>query len=631
MKGLWGRLLRVNLSDHSHTVEQIPEDVARKCPGGKGLAAHYAIREIPKGADPLSPENVLYLFTGALTGTPAPTGNRTVAATKSPLTGTFTDSYMGGYWGPELKFAGYDGIILEGRAEAPLRIHIDDDRVDYIDAGDLWMKDTWETEARVKEMLGKTPHPIKVLSIGQAGARMDRLAAIIADARAAARGGVGAVMGSKNLKAISLYGSKRPELADKAAFMALVREQNKRINTNPVTSDALRYRGTANILLGVNAAGALPTRNYQEGQFAGAEQISGENLQKALWNDGRNWHPCWNCAIKCTHFYVLEQPGYEGRIDDGPEYETVAMLGASCGISDPKAIALADYLLDGFGLDTISIGNTIGFLMECYEKGLIDRDRTDGVDLRFGNQEAWMAAIRAAGEGAGELGRLVANGSKRAAEEIGRDSAGFAANVKGQEMPAYDPRSGEGTALSYARCERGADHLKPWVFHMEWLSAAERTDPFVTADKPALIRKENEYSAILDCVCVCRFAANELTIGEDFFRLANAATGFDYSLREFLEIGERAVNLARAFGARDGFGRADDRLPARFLTEPLPSGMAKGHLTTGLDEMLSQYYALCGWDENGVPTPDKLRSLDLGFVIDLLYGEGGAREEARAA
>jgi aldehyde:ferredoxin oxidoreductase len=631
MKGLWGRLLRVNLTDHSYTVEQIPEDVARKCIGGKALAAYYAIREIPKDVDPLSPENILYLFTGALTGTPAPTGNRTVAATKSPLTGTFTDSYMGGYWGPELKFAGYDGIILEGRSSDPLWINISDDKIDFLDATSMWMKDTWDTEAQIKEIVGNTPHPIKVMSIGQAGARMDRLAAIMADARAAARGGVGAVMGSKNLKAISLYGSKRPELADKTAFMELVREQNKRINKNPVTSDALRFRGTPNILLGVNAAGALPTRNYQEGQFEGAEYISGEHLQKALWNDGRNWHPCWNCAIKCTHFHVLDQEGYKGKIDDGPEYETVAMLGASCGIRDPAAISLADYLLDGYGLDTISVGNTIGFLMECYEKGLIGKDMTNDTDLRFGNQEAWMAAIRAAGEGIGDLGRLVANGTMRAAREIGRDSADFAANVKGQEMPAYDPRSGEGTALSYARCERGADHLKPWVFNKEWLSSSERTDPCSTDDKPSLIKRENERSAILDCVCVCRFAGNELTIESDFLLLANAATGFDYSLHEFLEIGERSVNLARAFTSREGFGRKDDRLPARFSTVPLPSGLAKGNVAH-IDEMIGPYYALCGWDENGVPTPDKLRSLGLGFVVDILYGEGGVgMEEARAA
>jgi len=457
MKGLWGRLLRINLTNHSYEVEGIPDDVARKCLGGKALAAHYAIREIPRGADALSPENVLYLFTGALTGTPAPTGNRTVAATKSPLTGTFTDSYMGGYWGPELKFAGYDGVILEGRSNDPLWIHIDDGAIDFHDATVMWMMDTWETEARVKELVGKRPHPIKVLGIGQAGARMDRLSAIIADARAAGRGGVGAVMGSKNLKAISIYGSKRPELADKETFMTLVREQNKRLNKNPATGDALRYRGTPNILLGVNAAGALPTHNFQAGQFEGAEYISGEHLQKALWNGGRNWHPCWNCVIKCTHYHVLDQPGYEGKIDDGPEYETVALLGSCCGIRDPAAIALADYLLDGYGLDTIGVGNTIGFLMECYERGLIDRERTNGLDLRFGNQEAWMAAIRAAGEGDGPLGRLVANGTMRAAREVGRGSADFAANVKGQEIPAYDPRSGEGTALSYARCERGAD------------------------------------------------------------------------------------------------------------------------------------------------------------------------------
>lgn len=629
MKGLWGKLLRVNLDELSCKTEEIPEDTARMCLGGKALSAHYAIREIARGTDPLSPENKLYLFTGVLTGTPAPTGNRTVAATRSPLTGTFTDSYMGGYWGPELKFAGYDGIILEGRSKAPVRMHISDDRIDFFDATDIWGMDTWATEARIKEIHGKTPKPIKVLSIGPSGERMAMLSAIIADARAAARGGVGAVMGSKNLKAISVIGSRRPPLADQKAFMTLVKEQNMRINKNPVTSDALRYRGTPNILLGVNAVGALPTRNYQYGQFEGAEKISGENLQKELWNDGRNWHPCWNCAIKCTHFYVLTQPGYEGKIDDGPEYETVGMLGANCGIDDPRAIALADYLLDGYGLDTISIGNTIGFLMECYEKGLIGKDKTDGFDLRFGNKDAWMAAIHAAGRGEGELGRLVSNGTMRAAREIGGGSEAFAANVKGQEMPAYDPRSGEGTALSYARCERGADHLKPWVFNKEFLSSHERTDPFETADKPALIKRENEGSAILDCVCVCRFAGNAMNLEDDFLPLVNAATGFNYSLTAFLEIGERAVNLARSFTAREGFGRRDDSLPERFNTVPLKTGLAAGNVAR-IPEMIGRYYELCGWDDNGVPTPDRLRSLGLDFIVDLLYPGGESREAARA-
>ncbi|OPY25388.1 MAG: Tungsten-containing aldehyde ferredoxin oxidoreductase [Methanocella sp. PtaU1.Bin125] len=630
MKGLCGRLLRVNLTDHSYEIEQIPEDVARKCPGGKALAGHYAIREIKKGTDPLAPENVLYLFTGVLTGTPAPTGNRTVAATRSPLTGTFTDSYMGGFWGPELKFAGYDGIILEGRSKAPVRIHINDSQITFADATDLWMKDTWETEARIKEMQGGTPHPIKVLSIGPSGARMDRLAAIIADARAAARGGVGAVMGSKNLKAVSVYGSGRPELADRQTFMTLVREQNKRLNHNPVTGDALRHRGTPNILTGVNAAGALPTKNFQTGQFEGADRISGEAMQKELWNDGKNWHPCWNCIIKCTHFHVLEQPGYEGRIDDGPEYETTALIGSNCGIDDPKAISLADYIIDGYGLDTIGVGGTIAFLMECYERGIIGRDRTNGIDLRFGDKEAWFAAIHAAGRGEGDLGRLVANGSMRAAAEIGQGTAEFAANVKGQEIPAYDPRSGQGTALSYARCERGADHLKPWVFNKEWLTSEERTDPFSTNDKPSLIKRENEGSALFDIVCVCRFVGNELTAKGDLLALVNAATGFGYSWPEFIETGERAVNLARAFSVREGFGRKDDRLPERFSTVPLPSGLAKGNVAR-VEEMLSPYYELCGWDDDGRPTPDKLRSLGLDFVVDILYGEGAAGEEARAA
>ncbi len=630
MKGLSGRLIRVNLTDGSIGVEQVGEDVARKYLGGKGLAAYYAFREIKKGTDPLGPDNKLYLFTGTLTGTPAPLGNRTVAATKSPVNGYFTDSYMGGFWGPELRFAGYDGIIVEGASAEPVRIHVQDDDIRIMNAKSLWGMDTWETEAEVKRMHGKTKKPIKVMSIGPAGERKAMAAAIIADARAAARGGVGAVMGSKNLKAISVLGSKRPQLHDQKTMMLLVKEQNARLNKNPATSQSLRYRGTPNILLGVNAAGALPYRDFSGDQNPEAEKISGEAMQKVLWNDGKNWHPCWNCVVKCTHYHVLEQPGFEGKIDDGPEYETTGLLGSNCGINDPRAIALADYLLDGYGLDTMSVGDTIAFLMDCYERGLIGRDRTGGVDLKFGSVDAWMAAINAGGRVEGDLGRLVANGCLRAADEIGQGSIEFAPQVKGLEIPSYDPRSGEGTALSYARCERGADHLKPWVFNKEWLTSAERADPFTTEDKPALIKRENEGSAILDCLCVCRFAGNELSLEGDFILLANAATGFGYEWREFRETGERAVNLARAFGAREGLGRRQDTLPEKFSKAPLRQGLAAGNVAH-VDAMLSRYYELCGWDENGVPTPEKLHDLGLDFAVDELKEAGVSPEEARAA
>jgi aldehyde:ferredoxin oxidoreductase len=630
LKGLSGRLIRLNLTDGSVAIEQVDDEVARKYLGGKGLAAFYAFREIRKGTDPLGPDNKLYLFTGALTGTPAPLANRTVAATKSPVNGYFTDSYMGGFWGPELRFAGYDGIVLEGASPEPVRIHIQDDEVKIIDARDLWGMDTWQTEAEVRKLHGKTKKPIKVMSIGPAGERKALAAAIIADARAAARGGVGAVMGSKNLKAISVLGSGRPGLHDQKAMMALVKGQNARMNKNPVTSEALRLRGTPNILLGVNAVGALPYRNFSGEMNPEAEKISGEALQKALWNDGRNWHPCWNCVVKCTHFHVLEQPGFEGRVDDGPEYETVGLLGSSCGISDPKAISLADYLLDGYGMDTMAVGDTIAFLMDCYERGLIGRDKTNGVDLRFGDVGAWMAAINAAGRGEGDLGRLVADGCLRAAEEIGRGSIEFAPQVKGLELPAYDPRSGEGTALSYARCERGADHLKPWVFDKEWRSSAERADPFTTEGKPALIKRESEGSALFDCLCVCRFAGNELSLEGDLMLLVNAATGFGYGWPEFIEVGERAINLARAFGAREGLGRGQDALPKKFGTPPLKQGLARGSVAR-VDAMLGKFYELCGWDENGVPTPGKLRDLGLGFVADELAEAGIGPEEARAS
>jgi len=382
---------------------------------------------------------------------------------------------------------------------------------------------------------------------------------------------------------------------------------------NETTSVSLTYYGTANIALAVNEVGGWPTRNFQSNCFEEAENISGESLSKTLWNDGKAWRPCYGCPIKCSHYTRISYEGKEIE-DEGPEYETVWAFGPQCGISDPKAIAIADYLCDSYGMDTISLGNTIGFLMECYEKGLITKDETDGVELRFGDVDALLKTIHMAGLQEGKIGKLAGNGVKRASEFIGRESEKFAMHVKGLEIPAYDPRSAQGMALAYSVADRGACHLRPWTYGAEHLGHEERVDPYTIEDKPQEVKTRAEKTAIVDSLGVCLFSTFAISVEEDLLNMVNAATGFDYTLPEFMMIGERIINLTRAFNAREGFSRKDDMLPWRAVNEPAPKGPCKG-MTAKSKEILSKYYRISGWTDNGIPKKEKLQELGLDFAI----------------
>jgi len=627
--GFLGKLLRVDLTRKEWREEPLDWKEARRFLGSKGYAAQLLFRELAPGTDPLSPQNKVVIMTGPLTGAAGgPMPNRFSVCTRSPLSGTWVDSHCGGHWGPELKFAGWDGLVLEGRADRPVHLRIRDSHIELVPAANLWGKGTFETTRMIQREEMAAPdadqlreeaadkHFPRVLSIGPAGENLSRIAAAIADVRAAGRGGTGAVLGSKNLKAISVAGTGRVPLADEARFSTLAKEAREKLLASQGLMDR-KLEGTASNVRPVHCSGGLPTRNFQLGKFEGFEEIAGDALGKHLWNDSRNLRPCWGCVTPCAHFAALRYRGGgasavgEGEpvIDEGPEYETVVMNGSNLGISDREAIAHADYLMDDFGLDTISFGNTLGFLIECFQKGLIGEKETGGMPLAWGDTALLHRAIGLAARRDGLLGALLADGVARAAATIGKGSPDFAMHVKGLELPAYDPRQSPGQALAYAVSDRGACHLRPFMYSSEHFGKSPRLDPIVYEGRGKEVKSAQERSAMNDSLGVCKFYVYGFSLTKDMIPLVNAATGFDYSPEEFLQIGERINNLTRLFNVREGFDAKDDALPERCRT-PLAEGRRAG-MPMDIRGMLAEYYRECGWDLEGVPTEERLRSLGL--------------------
>jgi aldehyde:ferredoxin oxidoreductase len=617
-------ILKVDLTKGSISKETVDPAVLRNYMGSKGLAAYYLFNEIPPRVPAFSAENKVAIMCGPLIGTVAPSSVKFCVATKSPLTGGWTDGYASGTWADMLRAAGYYGIIIGGIAEKPTYLYIEDDKVELRDASDLWGANTYETIRLLKERHRSDIEPM-VLTIGPAAEKLALITTVIAEYRAAGRGGVAAVLGFKKLKAIVVKGHKEIPVANPEKLEEAAKAAREKLIKNPITGVRGRHQqmGTSNIVLGVNAAGALPTRNFQTGVFEYAEDISGESFRDTLWMGGQRRRPCPRCINQCTHVAIIESGKWAGIVDEGPDYENLVMLGSNCGISDKNTIATAEFLCDLYGLDGISAGNTIGFLMECFEKGLITKEDTDGVNLRFGNEDALIEALVRGGTVTGKLGKLVAMGVRRAADAIGQGSQKFAMHVKGLEMPAYEPRAAFGMGLSYARSDRGACHLRPWTFGAECLGLAPREPPYLPYDiqgKGAWVKTLNDVFAAVDCTGVCLFITFGVDAVEDILPMVNAATGFNYTAEEYVKVGERASNLTRAFWFREvsDFGRDYDTLPWRCLHEPLPSGPAKGK-TVPLEPMLNDYYKAAGWDANGKPTKAKLQELGLDFVINKIY------------
>jgi len=625
MHGWNGRLLRVDLTNQTVSVEGTDPLVAKDFIGGRGWAIKILCEEVHPTADPLSPENKLVFATGPLTATPAPTGNRYMVVTKSPLTGALSCSNSGGVFPTEMKRTGFDLFVFEGRAEQPVYLWVSDDQVEIRPAGHLWGKNTHETEDLI---LAEIDRKARVACIGPAGERLARIAAIMNDKhRAAARSGVGAVMGAKNLKAVAVRGTREVALAQPEETRALCRQVRAEVAADVRKGSSLNLYGTAYVPPVTNELGILPTHNFQTGVFEGVESITGHVLREKYLIQPK---PCWGCPIACGRLTRVEDPLYGGE-GEGPEYETIAALGSACGVDNLAAITKASYLCNELGLDTISTGMTIACAMELYERRHLP-EADVGRPLRFGDADAVIEMVRLTGRREG-LGDLLAEGSYRLAEKYGHPE--YAIVAKKQEFPGYDPRGSQGMGLLYATSNIGASHMAGDIAYMEVFGVPEKLEPLTIEGKPQYIKHFEDLFAIVDAAGLCVFLTIRYLCDPTFevmptrlTELLNYATGAGYTVESLLEAGDRIFTLERMFLVKAGFSRADDTLPQRMLEEPMPEGPARGHVVE-LEAMLDRFYALRGWDENGIPTQDKLEALGLdGPLQRTVKPTDGATQDA---
>lgn len=596
MSGYVGKILRVDLTKRSFKVEELNQAIAKKFIGGRGLGTWLMSTEVNPTVDALSPENKLMIVTGPLTGTPTPTGGRYMVVTKSPLTGTIASSNSGGYWGPELKFAGWDLIILEGKADKPVYLMIEDDKVELRDAGHIWGKVVSETTAILE---AETPAKSRVMAIGPAGEKLSLIASVMNDKdRAAGRSGVGAVMGSKNLKAIVVKGSGKVGLADEEALKEIVKDCTKKIRENGVTGQGLPTYGTAVLVNIINENGVFPTDNFQTSQFANAEAISGETLsEKYLVKKD----PCYRCPIACGRYCKADD--IEGG---GPEYETIWAFGGDCGVSDLGAIVKANHWCNEYGMDTISAGATIATAMELHQKGLIKDNELDGASLKWGDAAAVVEWTRRMGQGKG-LGAKMAKGSYRLADSYGHPELSM--TVKKQELPAYDPRAIQGQGLQYATSNRGGCHVRGYMISPEILGLPEKLDRFSLQGKAAWVKIFQDLTALIDSSGLCLFTSFAMG-APDYAAVLNAVLGTTWTTQDILDAGERIYNIERQFNLRAGIEPSQDTLPKRLLQDAIKEGPSAGNVAQ-LSALLPEYYTLRGWAPQGIPSKERLSSLGL--------------------
>lgn len=611
-----GKILRVNLTAGTVKSEPLNMEWARAYIGSRGLGSKYLIDEVDPKVDPLSADNKIIWATGPLTGTMASTGGRYTVITKSPLTGAIACSNSGGYWGAELKMAGWDMIIFEGASATPVYLYINDDDAELRDASHLWGQSVWKTEEVLKSSL-QDPL-VRVSSIGKAGENGVLYAAVVNDLhRAAGRSGVGTVMGSKNLKAIAVRGTKGVgNIRDPKAFMKVTFEKKKILADNAVTGQGLPAYGTQVLMNVINEMGALPTRNHRDVQFEGAKDISAEAMVTPRESDGKKHlvtnQACFGCTIACGriskidegHFTVKNKPQYWGA-NGGLEYEAAWALGAANGVKDLEALQYANLLCNEEGFDPISFGTTVGAVMELYEMGVLTKEQL-GIDAKFGSAEALahFAEITARGEGFGiEIGQ----GSKRLTAKYGHPDLSM--SVKGQEFPAYDGRSIQGIGLAYATSNRGACHLRGYTIASEVLGIPVKTDPLEHEGKPELVKAFQDATAAFDSSGLCVFTTFAWGVA-DLAPQLQAACNDEYTTEELEKIGERIWNMEREFNNAAGFTKADDNLPKRLLTEAAQTGPSKGKVSM-LAEMLPKYYNVRGWDTEGRPTAETKARLSL--------------------
>jgi len=595
MSGYTGKILRINLSDRTIMTEILDVDIAKKFIGGRGLGTKILTDEIDPNVDPLSPDNKLIFVTGPLTGTNTPTGGRYMVVTKSPLSGTVACSNSGGYWGAELKFAGYDMIIFEGKADSPVYINIVDDKVEICDAAHLWGKVVSETTHSLELAHGEK---VKVATIGPAGENLSRIACVMNDiGRAAGRSGVGAVMGSKNLKAIVVKGSGKVNVASPEKLKEVFSVCMKKIKENGVTGQGLPTYGTAVLVNIINENGVYPTNNFQLAQFDKADETSGETLaEKYL----KKRSACFRCPIGCGRYCEVDDIKGEG-----PEYETIWAYGADCGISNLPDIIKANYWCNEMGVDTISAGATIAAAMELYQRGYIKKDELEGgPELSWGNGEAIIEWTKRMGSADG-MGAKIAKGAYRLCEMYGVPE--LAMTVKKLELPAYDPRGIQGHGLQYATSNRGGCHVRGYMISPEILGLPEKLDRLSLEGKPAWAKIFQDFTAAIDSSGLCLFTSFAMG-ADDYAGLVNAVCGTDISGSDFVTAGERIWNMEKLFNIKAGV--ETDTLPKRLLNDPIPDGPSKGWVHK-LNDLLPLYYEARGWDMNGKPTDEKLLALGL--------------------
>lgn len=622
--GYNGKVLHVNLTDNSWAVEEPDETWYRTYVGGSSLAAYYLLKYLKPGVAPLSEDNVLVFACSVITGAPLSGFNRYTVAAKSPLTGAFGRTEAGGYFGPELKFAGFDAVVVQGRAARPVYLYLHDQEVEIRDAADIWGQDNWMTLEKIRQDTGEKM--VRVASIGPAGERMVPFACVQNDLEHYnGRTGMGAVMGSKNLKAVAARGRTKPQLADPEKVKELRQWHNDRIEQHP-PNIGLRKTGTTVLVKALNDTGILPTHNFREGVFEGADKISHKAYHDTIFDSTST---CYSCTVRCKRRVALDHESYPlDKRFGGAEFETLAALGSLCDIDNLPAVARGNQLCNLLGLDTISTGGVIAFAFECFEHGILTAKDTGGRSLNWGDADAMLWLIQQIGNRRG-IGEILSLGVKKAAETIGRGAEQYAFHIKGQELPLHDGRGKTGMAMGYALAPTGAEHVETphdvafqgeGVSKLHALGIFDPVKPLETnAEKVRFFVNGQKAWQINNCYGICNFCSvpiHAMTF-DKLVAAVRAITGWDTSLHDLLKVSERATVMARVFNNREGFTPQDDRVIRRWH-QPMPSGPLQGQYIDpqAFRDAIDLYYEMSGWDPNGRPSRGKLLELNLEWLID---------------
>jgi aldehyde:ferredoxin oxidoreductase len=599
--GYTGKILNIDLKKQTTKTEKTDMESAKNFIGAKGMGAKILFDRLPKKTDPLSPENILMITTGPLTGTSAQTSGRGTVVTKSPQTGLFLDSHFGGFFAAEMKKAGYDIIIVNGKADRPIYIVINNDKVQFKGASKLSGNKCLKTHEWLQQKEGKT----RTALIGPAGENLVKFSAMTFDGhRHAGRGGAGAVMGSKNLKAIALKGSNKVPIHNPDGYRKKTMEILKQIQENGFVPIRRKY-GTPYWVKVVNNGGFIPTMNYQEGEFEYGKEIDAEAMQKRIVDSGG---ACFNCVIACWNKSSIKKGPYRGTNLIGPEYETIALMGSNLGIKSIEDIAYITNLCNELGMDTISLGGVLGFAIESFEKRIISKKEINNNEIGWGKTEEIAQLIKDIAYRNGKIPSILSEGVKAASKKIGKNTNDFAVHIKGLEIPGYDPRGAFGMAIAYATSDRGACHQRAWTVR------AELNDPnldrFSFKNKAKIVKEVQDNMAAIFSLVLCDFAPIS---NENCLDMWNLASGFNHTIESYLKSGERIWNLIRLFNLREGMNPSDDNLPIRLFKETFSKGDAKG---IGIKEdefkkSLQEYYLIRGWDERGIPKKDKLVELGI--------------------